>query len=67
MKVMVDMNLCQSHGECVTLAPGVALTLFDTFARRPGMTDATEDGLTFCRRRSPAATGSPSPTPSTTS
>jgi ferredoxin len=23
MKVVVDMNLCQSHGECVTAAPDV--------------------------------------------
>ena len=23
MKVHVDMNLCQSHGECVTIAPDV--------------------------------------------
>ncbi len=23
MKVHVDMNLCQSHGECVTAAPDV--------------------------------------------
>ena len=23
MKVNVDMNLCQSHGECVTVAPDV--------------------------------------------
>jgi ferredoxin len=23
MKVHVDMNLCQSHGECVIAAPGV--------------------------------------------
>jgi ferredoxin len=23
MKVHVDMNLCQSHGECVLAAPGV--------------------------------------------
>ncbi|MBX5442601.1 MAG: ferredoxin [Solirubrobacteraceae bacterium] len=23
MKVIVDMNLCQSHGECVYAAPGV--------------------------------------------
>jgi ferredoxin len=23
MKVLVDMNLCQSHGECVAVAPDV--------------------------------------------
>jgi ferredoxin len=23
IKVLVDMNLCQSHGECVHAAPGV--------------------------------------------
>ncbi|MSO41228.1 MAG: ferredoxin [Solirubrobacterales bacterium] len=23
MKVLVDMNLCQSHGECVVVAPEV--------------------------------------------
>jgi ferredoxin len=23
MKVVVDMNLCQSHGECVAVAPDV--------------------------------------------
>jgi ferredoxin len=23
MKVLVDMNLCQSHGECVVVAPDV--------------------------------------------
>ncbi len=23
MKVHVDMNLCQSHGECVTIAPDI--------------------------------------------
>jgi ferredoxin len=23
MKVLVDMNLCQSHGECVNVAPDV--------------------------------------------
>jgi len=58
MKVHVDMNLCQSHGECVTIAPDVfELGDDDVLVWQEDVDD--DRGPTWRLRKTPAHDGDP--------
>ncbi|MBB0247353.1 ferredoxin [Streptomyces alkaliphilus] len=46
MKIVVDMNLCESHGQCVFAAPGVfSFDDADTLVYEPNPDDASREAV----------------------